>query len=72
MAIGYLSKACGDYPLCSYPRRDAKTFCDASLGRKFSGRHSVRIPSSVIGVINFVASEHCITLVNPFNGIFYA
>ena len=70
-AIGYLIKACGDQPLCSYTRRDANKFRDALQDKKLSGSSITRNLNSVTSVMNFAASEHGITLVNPFSGIFY-
>ena len=70
-AIGYLIRACGDQPLCSYTRRDANKFCDALQDKKLSGSSITRNLNSVTSVMNFAASEHGITLVNPFSGIFY-
>ena len=70
-AIGYLIRACGDQPLCSYTRRDANKFRDALQDKKLSGSSITRNLNSVTSVMNFAASEHGITLVNPFSGIFY-
>ena len=70
-AVGYLIKACGDQPLCSYTRRDANKFRDALQNKKLLGSSITRNLNSVTSVMNFAASEHGITLVNPFSGIFY-
>lgn len=70
-SCGYVIDVCGDKDLTEYTKADATTFRDALIARGLAGTSMTRVFGTVRAVTNFGASEHGITLNNPFTGVYY-
>ncbi len=70
-SCGYVIDVCGDRPISEYKKADANGFRDALIERGMAGSSIVRIFGTVRSVINFVASEEGVDILNPFGKVYF-